>query len=115
MRLRIEEGKKLGLGEKDIDIVACPMIDLQHHRRAAAERPTIDDFLFGVDLPDHRTGNAEKLRPIRLSVHLLSREREGLSGKFGKRLRGGNQLIVADAVHLGERDLQFGLNVPEKR
>jgi hypothetical protein len=44
--------------------VAYPMIDLQHHRCAAAERPMINDFLFGVYLPDHRTGSAKKLRPV---------------------------------------------------
>ena len=41
-----------------------PIIDLQHHRGAAAERPMINDFPFGVDLPDHRAGGAKKLRPV---------------------------------------------------
>ncbi|MBB4257849.1 MULTISPECIES: hypothetical protein [unclassified Bradyrhizobium] len=64
MLLWIQERKNLRIREKDIDIVAYPMIDLQHHRRAAAERPTIDDFLFGVHLLNHRDGNAKQLRPI---------------------------------------------------
>jgi len=48
MLLRIEKGKDLRIREKDIDIVAYPMIDLQHHRCAATERPIFDDFFSAL-------------------------------------------------------------------
>jgi hypothetical protein len=35
------------------------MLDLQHHCCAAAERPMIDDGLFGIDLPDERASLSE--------------------------------------------------------
>ncbi|MBB4393439.1 hypothetical protein [Bradyrhizobium sp. ERR14] len=44
--------------------MAYPMMRFAASSPAAAERPTIDDFLFGVHLPNHRDGNAKQLRPI---------------------------------------------------
>ena len=38
-QLGIEKGQELRIRQKDIDIVALAVADLQHHRRAAAERP----------------------------------------------------------------------------
>jgi len=39
--------------------MAFAMADLHHHRAAATERPTIDNGLFRVNLPDHRASYSE--------------------------------------------------------
>jgi uncharacterized metal-binding protein len=39
MQFGIEKGQKLRIRQEDIDVVALAMTNLQHHRRAAAERP----------------------------------------------------------------------------
>jgi hypothetical protein len=36
--------------EENIDIVAFAMVDLQHHRCAASDRPMVDHNLFRVGL-----------------------------------------------------------------
>ncbi|MBR1259835.1 hypothetical protein JQ598_04460 [Bradyrhizobium sp. U87765 SZCCT0134] len=35
----IEKRQELCIGEEDVDVLAVAMIELQHHRGAAAERP----------------------------------------------------------------------------
>ena len=64
--LRIEKLEQLRVRQKNIHIMAFAMIDLQHHRGAAAERPMVNDSLFRIDLPDERTRYSEQPRPIRL-------------------------------------------------
>jgi hypothetical protein len=43
--LRIKERELLRVGQKNVDVTTFAMIDLQHHRCAATERPLIDDDL----------------------------------------------------------------------
>ena len=59
MRLRIKKPKRLGVCKKNIEVAAFAMIDLEHHCRAAAQRPGIDDRLFGVHLIDKRTSRSK--------------------------------------------------------
>lgn len=62
VQLGIEKGQ--GIRQEDIDVVALAVVDLQHHRRAAAERPRIDDDLLGIDLAYSRAGDTKKTRPV---------------------------------------------------
>jgi hypothetical protein len=39
VQLGIKKGQELRIRQEDIDVVALAVADLQHHRRAAAERP----------------------------------------------------------------------------
>lgn len=50
--------------EKDIDVVRCPMGNLQHQRGAATESPGINDLEVTIDLIDQVTGNGEELFPL---------------------------------------------------
>lgn len=52
MILRIEEWKELNVVQEQVYVVAPAMIYLEHHRRAATERPMIDDAVVCVDLSD---------------------------------------------------------------
>jgi hypothetical protein len=44
--LRIEKREQLRVRQKDIYVATFAMIDLQHHRGAAAQRPIIDNGLL---------------------------------------------------------------------
>jgi hypothetical protein len=57
--LGIEISQELRIGQKDIYVMALAVINLQHHRGAAAKRPRIDNGLFGVYLTDKSTGYSE--------------------------------------------------------
>lgn len=51
--------EELRIVQEDVHVTAFAMINLQHHRGAAAERPMIDELLFRVDLPDERARHPE--------------------------------------------------------
>ena len=51
--LGIEEWQKLRIGQKDIYVMTLAVINLQHHCRAATERPMSDDGLLGICLTDN--------------------------------------------------------------
>jgi hypothetical protein len=53
--LTVEKCQQLRIRQKDIDVMAIAMVDLQHHCGAAAKSPIIDDGAFRVHLLDKRT------------------------------------------------------------
>jgi len=57
--LGIEKRKLLRVIEKNIDVVAFAMVNLQHQRRTASNRPVVDDNLFRVNLSNEVACYAE--------------------------------------------------------
>jgi hypothetical protein len=54
--------------QKDIHVMTLAVINLKHHRGAAAERPIIDDGFFRVHLANERASDPKEPGPIWLPV-----------------------------------------------
>ena len=62
---RIKEAQNLAIIDEDVDVVAFPVADLDHHGRAAAERPSkLMATRTFLNLIKEVTGNGEETRPV---------------------------------------------------
>jgi len=61
---RGDVGQQLRIIEKEIDIVAFTMIDLQHHRCTTAKRPRRQQIVLSIDMIDDFVGLSEEIFPL---------------------------------------------------
>jgi hypothetical protein len=55
--------QKLRIVEKDVDVKALTVIDLQHQGRTAPKRPAVDQDQLGVCLVNDAAGPVEQVAP----------------------------------------------------
>ena len=61
---RVEKPQKLRVVQKDVNVIALSMANLQHQRRASAKRPAVYDNGVRINLVNQFTGDGKKRLPV---------------------------------------------------
>ena len=77
--LGIKEIQILGVVEKNVGVVAFAMFNLEHHRRAASERPSLDSRPCSIYLIDQ--GEGQQDRALRVQLAEMRHFRDQLADK----------------------------------